>query len=164
MMKIVNDFLIGYYWAPYEDEREIQNRLSNQTAVKITVVKENAGITPPTFFKTTEFTYVFQTIVDTYGVPNYKEANPMPVSIVSFPFFFGMMFGDMGHGSILAMVGIILVLMGHRLDRTMAAGVVPFRYFILMMGICATYCGALYNEWFAFPTQFFTSAYRLDDP
>jgi len=48
--------------------------------------------------------------VDTYGVPTYLEANPVPVSIVSFPFLFGMMFGDMGHGSIYLFIGTVLTL------------------------------------------------------
>lgn len=159
MMKSQNDFLIGYYWSPAEFEHDIKTALSNQTATKITAVKDNHNINPPTFFKITDFTHVFQLIVDTYGVPNYKEANPVPVSIISFPFFFGMMFGDMGHGSILLFFGLFLTLMGHRLDKTPLGGVVPFRYFVLLMGICSVYCGLMYNEFFAFPTQIFKSCY-----
>jgi len=45
-------------------------------------------------------------------VPTYKEANPIIVSFVTFPFLFGMMFGDMGHGSILLMVGLYLLMKG----------------------------------------------------
>lgn len=48
-------------------------------------------------------------IIDTYGIPQYKEANPAYVTIATFPFFFGVMFGDMGHGSILAMIGAYLI-------------------------------------------------------
>jgi V-type H+-transporting ATPase subunit a len=47
--------------------------------------------------------------VDTYGVPQYKEANPAVLTMATFPFFFGVMFGDMGHGSILASFGLFLV-------------------------------------------------------
>jgi V-type H+-transporting ATPase subunit a len=42
----------------------------------------------------------FQDIVDTYGVPVYKEVNPTVFTIVTFPFLFGVMFGDIGHGGI----------------------------------------------------------------
>lgn len=52
-------------------------------------------------FRTTEFALPFQQIVDTYGVPNYKEANPALFTCVTFPFLFGVMFGDVFHGSLL---------------------------------------------------------------
>ena len=162
MMKSQNDFLIGYYWSPAEFEHDIRTALSTQTATKIMSVQDNHHIMPPTYNKITDFTNIFQMIVDTYGVPTYKEANPVPVSIISFPFFFGMMFGDMGHGSILAFFGIFLVLMGHKLDRTALGGFVEARYFLMMMGLCSTYCGFLYNEFFAMPTQLFSSCYKLE--
>ena len=97
-------------------------------------------------------TYVFQTIVDTYGIPTYQEANPTPVSIVTFPFMFGMMFGDMGHGSILAFVGLFLTLGHDSLVKTGAKSFLPYRYFLLMMGLSSFYCGFMYNEFFAMPT------------
>lgn len=71
---------------------------------------DNHEIPRPTYFKTTDFTNVFQALVDTYGVPSYLEANPVPITIVTFPFFFGMMFGDLGHGSLYLLLGGIMVL------------------------------------------------------
>lgn len=76
---------------------------------------ENHNIARPTYVKTNEFTAPFQQIVDTYGVPQYKEANPAIITIATFPFFFGVMFGDMGHGSILLMEALYLVLNAEKL-------------------------------------------------
>jgi V-type H+-transporting ATPase subunit a len=36
-----------------------------------------------------------------YGVPAFGEANPAVLTIIGFPFFFGVMFGDIGHGGML---------------------------------------------------------------
>lgn len=69
-----------------------------------------AGKTPPSFFNLNEFTYAFQEIIDTYGTPNYKEANPALFSIFTFPFLFGMMFGDIGHGSFLTLFAAYICL------------------------------------------------------
>ena len=52
--------------------------------------------TPPTHFHTNKFTEVFQGVVNTYGVPRYGEANPALFTVVTFPFLFGVMYGDMG--------------------------------------------------------------------
>ena len=51
--------------------------------------------TPPTFFETNKFTDSFQNFVDTYGVPRYREINPAVFTAVTFPFLFGIMYGDM---------------------------------------------------------------------
>jgi len=70
---------------------------------------DNHTIAKPTYFKSNKVFDIFQLIVDTYGVPTYLEANPALISAVTFPWYFGMMFGDMGHGSILTIAGATLV-------------------------------------------------------
>lgn len=65
-------------------------------------------LTPPTYFSTNEVTDVFQLIVNTYGVPTFGEANPAVFTVVSFPFLFGVMFGDIGHGLLLLVAAALL--------------------------------------------------------
>jgi len=90
-------------------------------------------------------------VVDTYGIPTYLEANPTVITIVTFPFFFGMMFGDMGHGSIIMLFGMILMLFNDKLKDGAFKSVLPVRYLLFLMGFMATYCGFIYNEFFAIP-------------
>ena len=59
---------------------------------------------PPTHLPTTRFSAGFQALVDTYGVPRYREINPGVFAIVLFPFLFGIMFGDVGHGALLLLL------------------------------------------------------------
>lgn len=97
--------------------------------------------------------------MDTYGVPTYQEANPVPVLIASFPFLFGMMFGDMGHGSIYLFIGLVMVLFNNQLKGGALDFALPYRYLLMLMGLFSVYCGFIYNEWFAIPTQIFPSCY-----
>lgn len=45
----------------------------------------------------------------------FQEVNPAVFAIVTFPFLFGVMFGDIGHGSLLLLFGIILCLVSDKL-------------------------------------------------
>lgn len=99
-------------------------------------------------------------VVDTYGIPTYLEANPTVITIVTFPFLFGMMFGDLGHGSIIMIFGLYLMLFNNSLKEGAFKSVLPIRYLIFMMGFMATYCGFIYNEFFAMPLNIFGSCYN----
>lgn len=109
-MKRQNQTFIGFFWAPLEQENYIMDKFNNEESNTKVEPYDNHNIKKPTFFKPNEFSYVFQFITDTYGVPSYKEANPTIISIVTFPFLFGVMFGDLGHGSLIFIFGSILVL------------------------------------------------------
>lgn len=71
---------------------------------------ENHNIKPPTYIKSNDFAFAFQQIVNTYGVPMYKEINPAVFAMVTFPFLFGVMFGDVGHGGFFLIIGMLMCL------------------------------------------------------
>lgn len=99
--------------------------------------------------------------VDTYGVPRYQEANPAFLASITFPFLFGVMYGDIGHGGIVLLLGLYLMLFSDRLKRSggMFAGFVPFRYLLALMGFFAFYAGFLYNDLFALGVDIFGSTW-----
>jgi V-type H+-transporting ATPase subunit a len=104
--------------------------------------------------------------VDTYGTPTYEEANPAYLSIPTFPFFFGMMFGDMGHGSVLVFFSLILIFNAKKLKAAggKAKMVAMVRYLFFIMGMMSCWAGLLYNEFFAMPTNIFGSCYEFNEP
>jgi len=73
------------------------------------------------------------------------------------------MFGDYGHGSLIWIIGIAMVL-GHdklsQIDGMREAQ--GLRYLICMMGFFSCYMGLLYNEFFAIPSDFFGSCYNMN--
>lgn len=113
---------------------------------------DNLNITIPSSFQKNDFVNVFQLIVDTYGTPNYKEFNPAVPAIVSFPFLFGVMFGDIMHGALLTVFGIYLC-MSKREKGTLGAAFAPVRYLFLMMGFFSLYCGLIYNDFTSLPVM-----------
>lgn len=113
--------------------------------------REGHGIVPPSYFKTNEFTEPFQQIIDTYGVPNYKEVNPAIFAIVTFPFLFGVMFGDIFHGFMLLMFGSFMVFTNDQLKNSPLGPLFAARYLITMMGFFAFFSGICYNDFASIP-------------
>jgi V-type H+-transporting ATPase subunit a len=120
-------------------------------------------MSPPTYFKTNAVTSISQMIVDTYGVPTYKEINPAYFATVTFPFLFAVMFGDIGHGFLLFLMASVLCLFGEGLSKKIKslANFYKMRYMLLLMGIFSIYCGFLYNDFMGIPLNLFGSCYNL---
>lgn len=106
-------------------------------------------------------TFPFQLIVNTYGIPRYREVNPALYTIVTFPFLFGVMFGDIGHGGLLFLFGLYLVLQHDEIkkgDNPLKLAL-KVRYLLLFMGFFAFYCGWLYNDFLSIPLGIFGTCY-----
>ncbi len=125
--------------------------------------------TPPTHFTLNDFRWPFQEFVNTYGVPRYKEANPALFTAATFPFLYGVMYGDIGHGSILLGAGLFLVLSYSRMakgkrDISEATSTMYMsRWMILLMGFFSVYCGLIYNDYFALGLDLFGSRWIFTD-
>jgi len=156
-------------WYPDSDEASIQGMLKDERTKE---GGQGAFLTPdqgiaagsvcPTYFRTNEFTEPWQELVDTYGVPAYKEANPALLTTVTFPFIFGMMYGDVGHGMLLLLTGCWLVKNGESLRYTYA-DVFKARYVVLSLGFFAVYSGFLYNDFFSIGLPIFASGFEDPD-
>lgn len=91
----------------------------------------------------------------------YKEVNPGLFAVVFFPFMFGIMFGDIGHGGLLLVAGILMVKNADALKKNPDyEGLAIARYLFLLMGICAFYCGFIYNDFMSLPWNIFGSCYQ----
>ncbi|KAF4661247.1 H(+)-transporting V0 sector ATPase subunit a [Perkinsus chesapeaki] len=121
---------------------------------------------PPTYTRTTEFSAAFQALIDTYGTPRYQEFNAGVVSIITFPFMFGTMYGDVGHGILLTWFALWAIQNTKKWkysDNGLLQGLVYSRYLILFMGLFAIYAGCMYNDLLGVGIHWFGTA-RYEDP
>jgi V-type H+-transporting ATPase subunit a len=138
-------------------------RNKNITKPNITPIRyEEVGLKPPTKFLLNDFTAPFQEVVDTFSIPKYKEINPAVFTAASFPFLFGVMFGDACHGLVFLILGIFLIVKGEEWKR--AGGIrkklAELRYLVALMGFFSTYNGVVYNDFASVPLIFQESCYN----
>lgn len=71
-------------------------------------VEEIEDIEPPVQLKTNWFFKPFEMFVKMYGLPNYYDINPTSFIGFIYVLLFGIMFGDLGQGLVICLLGIFL--------------------------------------------------------
>lgn len=87
----------------------------------------------PTLLRNMPFVRAFQDIVALYSLPGYGESDPSLIVAVSFCLMFGFMFGDVGHGLLLALGAHLLVRKGF-MQRSMGLVVQTAGVFSILFG------------------------------
>ena len=122
-MALDDKLLHGIFWSnldlkhTYDKILDIQSKHRIE-GLKVEEITDKSKLSPPTKLYTNEFIEVFQSIVNTYGIPGYKEVNPAVFTIVTFPLLFGMMFGDIAHGLMLFMFASYLWLNKAKIEES----------------------------------------------
>ncbi|KAF8822723.1 putative vacuolar proton translocating ATPase subunit [Cardiosporidium cionae] len=149
-------------WFPASQENELRLILSKESQpeqVSALLLTDDSPVkdSPPTFTRSSDFTSVFQAIVDTYGIPRYREANPALFTTATLPFLFAIMYGDIGHGLCIFLMGLFLFSSYFNVKSLGDIGGMLYdsRYLIVLMGFFSVFCGSLYNEFFGLGLSIF---------
>lgn len=107
-------------WISAKSENEFKAKLADIKNIECTVssVKGDKRISPPVKLKNGRFSRPFEFYVDMYGLPDYNEIDPTTFVAISYSLLFGIMFGDLGQGIVLSLVGLFMYhVMGMALGR-----------------------------------------------
>lgn len=111
---------------------------------------------PPTKLKNNWFVRPFEMFVEMYGVPAYEDIDPTPFVALTYSLLFGMMFGDLGQGLLLSLIGYIAYKW-----KGMQLGEIGIR-----IGLTSAFFGLCYGSFFGneeILTPFFTNVLGLEE-
>lgn len=126
-------YIIG--WIPAKELTKVLPKLSKEKDIKY-VIKNHDEVAsiPPTKLKNNRIVRPFETIVKMYGLPNYTEIDPTTFVAITAFLLFGFMFGDVGHGLVIFLIGLIMAKKKISLGPVFEAGGIASMIFGVLYG------------------------------
>lgn len=129
-----NNFYIAA-WISEDDLKQVELKLKQMKEIDYVIEDDD---NPPTKLKNNNFIKPFEELVKMYGMPKKGELDPTWFVALTTFIMFGFMFGDIGHGLVLMLLGFFLIIKKKKVYGTiLSAG-----------GISAILFGVLYGSVF----------------
>lgn len=133
-------------WVPDEDRVKVADKVRHLTQGRCVVETVAADQAPadqvPVLMRHSRLLRPFGMLVAGYGTPGYRDIEPTLFVALTYMLMFGMMFGDVGHGAVLAVAGAVAIIRGtSRKVRDVGT-------FLIMTGIASAIFGMIYGSYF----------------
>jgi V/A-type H+-transporting ATPase subunit I len=133
--------LVG--WTPDQHLDALRSHLRAAGAAVVELPSPRTEV-PPTLLRSARLAAPFRVLVDTYGILPYSDVDPTAFAAIAFIVMFGMMFGDVGHGVLLMLLGLFLA----RQRTGRLARLRPSWPLLVAAGASGAFFGLLYGECF----------------
>ncbi len=143
----------GYIPANMED------RLRRLTSKWVCITGESSknDNNMPVLLSNSKYIKTFETITAIQGTPQHREIDPTPIIAFVWPVFYGLMFGDLGHGILLFLLGILFRVRG--LGNLRRWGIL-----IAASGVGSMVAGLGTGEFFGFHIEEFSILHAMFAP
>ncbi len=133
-------------WVPADRRILVEECMTKSTGgrcvFEITEPEISGEENVPVLLRHSSLVRPFEMLVSTYGLPNYRELEPTLFVAISYIIMFGMMFGDMGHGAVLAGCGLTALFRGR------SGKIRDFGVLLLSGGLSSIMFGLIYGSCF----------------
>ena len=89
-------------------DRQLGKSFGNQIEIEAVSSEEWSGDTVPVVLKNPRLFRPFEAITGMMPLPKYGTVDPTPFVAIFFPMFFGIVLGDIGYGTMLVILSLIL--------------------------------------------------------
>ncbi len=139
---IVNDkfYIVGFIPTEYQEEFVKLFDEIESVSLVIHPADNDDKLAPPIKIKNNKFAEPFSMFVQMYGLPSYNGINPTTFVAISYTLLFGIMFGDLGQGLLIAIIGFFL----YKFKKS------DFGAILTRIGLSSAVFGTLYGSVFGF--------------
>lgn len=101
-------YIVGF--VPEGDAERFRKYFEALKTVSVIIkpCSESGDIEPPVKLKNNKFSEPFSMFVELYGLPAYGDVNPTSLLAITYTLLFGIMFGDVGQGLLVIILGAVL--------------------------------------------------------
>ncbi len=101
-------YIVGF--VPERDAERFKKYFEDLKSVSLVMkpCTENGEIETPVKLRNNKFAEPFSMFVDLYGLPAYNDINPTNFVAITYTLLFGIMFGDLGQGLVISLLGLLL--------------------------------------------------------
>ncbi|MDF2567336.1 MAG: Archaeal/vacuolar-type H+-ATPase subunit [Oscillospiraceae bacterium] len=148
-------YLVGFVPHQHIDEFE---KLFDDTQSVVCVdhpPDSDPQIAPPVKLKNNLFSQPFEGFVEMYGLPSYKGFDPTFLVSATYTLLFGIMFGDLGQGLVISLVGFLIWKLKN----------IPLGRILTRVGFSSAFFGTVYGSVFGFEhvlDPFYKAVFGLD--
>jgi len=133
-------------WIPEEKIPEFESRVERiaKGNVLFKYYDPEDAESVPIIMKNPAFSKPFEPLTKAFGIPRYDEIDPTTVMAISFPIIYGLMFGDIGHGFMILLIGIVMLkFLSKGNDGIKSLGII-----LMYCGILSMFFGLAYGDLF----------------
>ncbi len=135
-------FLEG--WVEKSQAERIKALLEEKCSAVVELEDTRADETEPTVLKNNAFSESVEGVLESYGLPQHKKADPTFIMSIFYVFFFGMMLSDAGYGILIAIATAIVL----KKRKRMEPGMKKMMKLFFWCGISTAFWGFMYGGFF----------------
>lgn len=131
-------------YCPTKESKALVEKLGKKgaQALDMPIDRKGASNDVPTLLKNNILTRPFEMFVKMYGLPRYGGLDPTPYVAFTYCLMYGIMFGDLGQGLVISILGFIL-------SKVSKNGLAPI---MMRIGLFSAAFGVLYGSVFGIET------------
>ena len=126
-----------------KNERSFRDQFGKWMVYSEQVAHGAEGVEAPVLFENPRGVSLWQLVTREQGIPGNHEVDPTPLISLVFPIFFGLMFGDFGHGLIFT---LFVLFVRQRTTGTKR----QWTNIFLITGVSSMVFGAIFGEFFGY--------------